>query len=144
MEPSAQPINGVTASITPKIIPGRSASDRRGLRRAVPLPTAAANASVDMASAKTMVERKFMGCSSRATHGLPSTARLRTGRVYGLAMPFGRLRHGIKAKNVDAALSREVESRLLPKEEIGRASCRERVCKYVEITVVAVYLKKKK
>lgn len=31
-------------------------------------------------------------------------------------MPFGRLRHGFKAKNVDAALSREVESRLLPKE----------------------------
>lgn len=32
-------------------------------------------------------------------------------------MPFGRPRHGIKAQNVDAALSREVESRLLPKEE---------------------------
>src|SRR3546814_15344791 len=27
--------------------------------------------------------------------------------------------------------------------EIGRASCRERVCQYVEITVVAVSLKKK-
>src|SRR3546814_12635942 len=29
------------------------------------------------------------------------------------------------------------------KNEIGRASCRERVCQYVEITVVAVSLKKK-
>src|SRR3546814_10925661 len=29
-------------------------------------------------------------------------------------------------------------------EEIGRASCRERVCQYVEISVVAVALKKKK
>src|SRR3546814_11624201 len=27
--------------------------------------------------------------------------------------------------------------------KIGRASCRERVCQYVEISVVAVYLKKK-
>src|SRR3546814_13025069 len=27
--------------------------------------------------------------------------------------------------------------------EIGRASCRERVCQYVSISVVAVYLKKK-
>src|SRR3546814_17015704 len=30
-----------------------------------------------------------------------------------------------------------------PKGEIGRASCRERVCQYVEIWVVAVSLKKK-
>src|SRR3546814_12167860 len=30
------------------------------------------------------------------------------------------------------------------REEIGRASCRERVCQYVSITVVAVLLKKKK
>src|SRR3546814_13186969 len=29
-------------------------------------------------------------------------------------------------------------------EEIGRASCRERVCQYVSISVVAVSLKKKK
>src|SRR3546814_11028750 len=29
-------------------------------------------------------------------------------------------------------------------QEIGRASCRERVCQYVEISVVAVSLKKKK
>src|SRR3546814_294164 len=31
-----------------------------------------------------------------------------------------------------------------PIEPIGRASCRERVCQYVSIPVVAVYLKKKK
>src|SRR3546814_13962412 len=31
----------------------------------------------------------------------------------------------------------------LQRDEIGRASCRERVCQYVEISVVAVSLKKK-
>src|SRR3546814_19790343 len=31
----------------------------------------------------------------------------------------------------------------LPDRKIGRASCRERVCQYVKITVVAVYVKKK-
>src|SRR3546814_16602175 len=39
----------------------------------------------------------------------------------------------------DAGPSLERASR-----EIGRASCRERVCQYVEISVVAVELKKKK
>src|SRR3546814_11342317 len=33
---------------------------------------------------------------------------------------------------------------LLDAEEIGRASCRERVCQYVSISVVAVSLKNKK
>src|SRR3546814_15242185 len=33
---------------------------------------------------------------------------------------------------------------LLTKDKIGRASCRERVCQYVSISVVAVSLKKKK
>src|SRR3546814_18874783 len=33
-------------------------------------------------------------------------------------------------------------ARLLLHAEIGRASCRERVCQYVEISVVAVSLKK--
>src|SRR3546814_15230165 len=32
---------------------------------------------------------------------------------------------------------------ILDVDKIGRASCRERVCQYVEITVVAVSLKKK-
>src|SRR3546814_6934908 len=57
MEPRAHPTNGVMASITPKIIPVLSASDMRGLRREVPLPTAAANASVDIANARIIVER---------------------------------------------------------------------------------------
>src|SRR3546814_18506211 len=34
--------------------------------------------------------------------------------------------------------------RIIPRMEIGRAACRERVCKYVEISVVAVSLKKKR
>src|SRR3546814_12270670 len=36
------------------------------------------------------------------------------------------------------------EQRQEQAEEIGRASCRERVCQYVSISVVAVSLKKKK
>ncbi|KAG1080319.1 hypothetical protein G6F40_015931 [Rhizopus arrhizus] len=59
-EPSPQPITGVIASITPKITPVRRASGRRGLCRAAPLLMAAANASVDMANARTMRERAFM------------------------------------------------------------------------------------
>src|SRR3546814_11175792 len=37
----------------------------------------------------------------------------------------------------------EVENRNKADDQIGRASCRERVCQYVEIQVVADYLKKK-
>src|SRR3546814_13364721 len=39
---------------------------------------------------------------------------------------------------------RGVERGGIEQREIGRASCRERVCKYVLDSVVAVYLKKKK
>src|SRR5690606_21834441 len=42
-------MTGVRASMVPKISPARRASGRRGLRIAAPLPTAAANASVDIA-----------------------------------------------------------------------------------------------
>src|SRR3546814_15712370 len=38
----------------------------------------------------------------------------------------------------------DVEIAVIEVREIGRASCRERVCQYVEISVVAVSLKKKK
>src|SRR3546814_14677991 len=37
----------------------------------------------------------------------------------------------------------DLESQVVRIEEIGRASCRERVCQYVSISVVAVSLKKK-
>src|SRR3546814_12221356 len=42
------------------------------------------------------------------------------------------------------ALMDENAQRADPWDEIGRASCRERVCQYVLISVVAVSLKKKK
>src|SRR3546814_13154650 len=51
------------------------------------------------------------------------------------------------AMKPDVMLFDEVTSALDPElvsEEIGRASCRERGCQYVEISVVAVSLKKKK
>src|SRR3546814_16703654 len=38
----------------------------------------------------------------------------------------------------------EIQPRHPARREIGRASCRERVCQYVSISGVAVYIKKKK
>src|SRR3546814_16423790 len=46
------------------------------------------------------------------------------------------------AQHLGAALRRRIVPFAV--EEIGRASCRERVCQYVLISVVAVALKKKK
>src|SRR3546814_15243006 len=42
------------------------------------------------------------------------------------------------------ALTYIAAQRVFPDYKIGRASCRERVCQYVYISVVAVSLKKKK
>ena len=56
--PSAQPIRGVMASMTPKIAPVQSASNHRCICGAEPLPTAAAKASVDIASTSKTVEVK--------------------------------------------------------------------------------------
>src|SRR3546814_19188949 len=47
---------------------------------------------------------------------------------------------GINAYGFSAAVTDQVTTLA----EIGRASCRERVCQYVSISVVAVSLKKKK
>src|SRR3546814_14801975 len=51
---------------------------------------------------------------------------------------------GIRSTSLEKMLETHPE-RVLEKaiKEIGRASCRERVCQYVSISVVAVYLKKK-
>src|SRR3546814_20417418 len=50
-------------------------------------------------------------------------------------------RTGAGAGHFEADL--EDSARRQPKSKIGRASCRERVCQYVEISGVAVSLKKK-
>src|SRR3546814_16045090 len=71
-----------------------------------------------------------------------------------------RVEHVARDRHVDAVVPREgddgrgadrVEGEVAPglqpdlrADEIGRASCRERVCQYVCISVVAVSLKKKK
>ncbi len=47
---------GVIASMTPKMMPARSASRNTGLRMAAPLPIAAAKASVDMAKPIRRIE----------------------------------------------------------------------------------------
>src|SRR3546814_17569708 len=80
------------------------------------------------------------GQVGRRTHGIVVTV--------GAADEKGRLWHALvapraeqcrKAGAVEAAAA-FVES----DDEIGRASCRERVCQYVSISVVAVSLNKKK
>src|SRR5690606_38749385 len=75
MVPSAQPTSGVRASITPKIMPVRRASEKCGRRNAMPLPTAAAKASVDMAKARKRVEKKVMrsGATKAAQYFTPVT-----------------------------------------------------------------------
>src|SRR3546814_11567229 len=67
--------------------------------------------------------------------------------------PFAAFRSGTRGKrgrrigNAVLFLSRwskRTRGTRLGRGEIGRASCRERVCQYVSISVVAVSLKKKK
>src|SRR3546814_18901546 len=52
------------------------------------------------------------------------------------------LNHYIETSFADSV--HRPEGKLPPRQEIGRADCRERGCQYVEISVVAVSLKKKK
>src|SRR3546814_14974102 len=61
------------------------------------------------------------------------------GALYRLAHGFGQYLHGF-ARRVGGCQQYEGVVGL---QEIGRASCRERVCQYVYISVVAVSLKKK-
>src|SRR3546814_8246670 len=55
-----------------------------------------------------------------------------------LRSPLDRLLAGAQQLRRRTVLAHQVVAR-----EIGRASCRERVCQYVSISVVAVSLKKK-
>src|SRR3546814_15318410 len=55
--------------------------------------------------------------------------------------PVGRPLAVLSAE-LDALLESDTREAVI--QEIGRASCRERVCQYVSISVVAVPLKKKK
>src|SRR3546814_12301866 len=63
--------------------------------------------------------------------------------------PGSRLQHlalelGEAQRHRAGQFDRPAERRIGQAQEIGRASCRERVCQYVSISVVAVSLKKKK
>src|SRR3546814_17128386 len=61
---------------------------------------------------------------------------------YTMVMPDGTVAgrtHGQNAEAVEFCVGCHASVA----EEIGRASCRERVCQYVSISVVAVSLKKK-
>src|SRR3546814_12076234 len=71
----------------------------------------------------------------------------RTGEV-GIYLEIGRLPRTPGHEQIDCAVPARVASRgkgfADAGREIGRASCRERVCQYVLISGVAVPLKKKK
>src|SRR3546814_18580207 len=69
-----------------------------------------------------------------ATVGYAFSDTKRTSSRYELHFDATNLPIGVQQLRPDYLLS----------DEIGRASCRERVCQYVEISVVAVHLKKKK
>src|SRR3546814_14770267 len=73
----------------------------------------------------------YVGLDNRAAG---RTAALLIGRFLGPA------RRGAKVAMLAGSLSYRAHEE---REEIGRASCRERVCQYVEISVVAVSLNKK-
>src|SRR3546814_17007592 len=83
-------------------------------------------------------------------------AKRRGARVVGLAGGTEKCQYVVKQLGFDACVDRRADdwkSQLeiatpdgidVNFEKIGRASCRERVCQYVSISVVAVSLKKKK
>src|SRR3546814_14224797 len=74
----------------------------------------------------------------------PGVDVVRTGDGVALTGLGVRARYWGTAKRAPGAGLRLLVSRLTRGREIGRASCRERVCQYVWISVVAVSVKKKK
>src|SRR3546814_1785972 len=96
-------------------------------------------------------------CPNR--HAARRGRRARTHIIHPYALPFERRQPGKERDrphrsdgNVDPVIALRVRTpqrqsrfaRAPPDEQIGRASCRERVCQYVSISVGAVSLKKKK
>src|SRR3546814_12543803 len=85
-----------------------------------------------------------LGC--RPIIGRPWKTRFRTLRILKGAPRFGEDNAEVLGKlaGVDAARYGQLHAQGIVAEapKIGRASCRERVCQYVSISVVAVSLKK--
>src|SRR3546814_6189135 len=65
------------------------------------------------------------------------------GRREAGGAPEGPRRVGEGGADAEDAPGRVEQDRSMPRVEIGRASCGERVCQYVSLPVVAVSLKKK-
>src|SRR3546814_20481809 len=80
--------------------------------------------------------------SGRAA-AIGAAARSHVVARYSWTRTFERLLGEIYPAALRHAAMRAPDPRLEVRREIGRASCRERVCQYVEISVVAVDLKKK-
>src|SRR3546814_15122405 len=90
------------------------------------------------ASTDAMIVNNLLDGSIRAREGATYTA---TNNVVGSALYFDAAGGDLRLGNGEAVRGR---GRSLPEGgQIGRASCRERVCQYVEITVVAGPFKKK-
>src|SRR3546814_19276588 len=77
-------------------------------------------------------------CQIETMGGCGATEGDRARRTPAMLMPIVRAWGDFPIATVQD--NRQVD----PRREIGRASCRERVCRYVEISEVAVSLKKKK
>src|SRR3546814_16508858 len=99
---------------------------------------------------KTAYEMRISDWSSDVcSSDLPRPARpSRSASLIGVAAPAmrERARHGgdhVERGEDDADADRLVGPALRARDQIGRASCRESVCQYVEISGVAVSLQKK-
>src|SRR3546814_14521020 len=84
-------------------------------------------------------------CSSDLRGGDDPGRRTAAGQAHGDFQRLERRARAVDAGRTGRDLSRvrHLQAGQGLVEEIGRASCRERVCQYVEISVVAVSLKKK-
>src|SRR3546814_18897710 len=74
------------------------------------------------------------------SHGAGLAGAIASDQADGFSLPYFQ----IDTVQCPTLSIRRVQIRKFQHVKIGRSSCRERVCPYVEISVVAVSLKKKK
>src|SRR3546814_19493461 len=97
--------------------------------------------SSDLHNSKDAAEEVAAGIERAITVQADAAVSADIRRLYGTAVTeFGQV--DIVVNNAAIGLGGPLVA--VPAEEIGRASCRERVCQYVSISVDAVTLNKKK
>src|SRR3546814_6307598 len=95
--------------------------------------------SSDVCSSDLRINNPWMIGALLSSGALAATGVLE-GRMPGWIFAVGQILIGY---SIGARFRRDIV-RALPRVEIGRASCRERVCQYESLSVVAVSLTKKK